>query len=48
VEPSYQNPSTARKSCKEVLKKFGMATSCFLDKDESGTKVNQTMYRGII
>jgi len=46
------------KYCKEVLKKFGMdtakeastpmGTSCYLDKDESGIEVNQTMYRGII
>jgi len=43
---------------KEVLKKFGidttkeastlMGTSCYLDKDESGTEVNQTMFRGMI
>ena len=39
-------------------KKFGMdtakeastpiGTSCYLDKDESGIEVNQTMFRGII
>jgi len=43
---------------KEVLKKFGMdttkevgspmATSFYLDKDESGMEVNQTMFRGMI
>ena len=43
---------------KEVLKKFGMdtakeartpmGTSCYLDKDESGIEVNQTMFRGMI
>ena len=46
------------KYCKEVLKKFGMdtakeastpmGTSCYLDKDESGIEVNQTMFRGMI
>lgn len=46
------------KYCKEVLKKFGIditkeettprATSCYLDKHESSTKVNQTMFRGTI
>ncbi|XP_047181711.1 uncharacterized mitochondrial protein AtMg00810-like [Vigna umbellata] len=46
------------KYCREVLKKFGMdtckevntpmATSCYLDKDESGEEVNQTMFRGMI
>jgi len=46
------------KYCKEVLKKFGMdtakeastpmGTSCYLDKDESGIKVNQTMFRDMI
>jgi len=43
---------------KEVLNKFGMdttketstsmGTSCYLDKDESGMKVNQTIFRGMI
>ena len=43
---------------KEVLKKFGMdtakeastpmGTSCYLDKDESGIEVNETMFRGMI
>ena len=43
------------KYCKEVLKKFEMniakaastlmATSCYLDKDESGIEVNQTIFR---
>ncbi|KAG2404657.1 Retrovirus-related Pol polyprotein from transposon RE1 Retro element 1 [Vigna angularis] len=46
------------KYCREVLKKFGMdtckeantpmATSCYLDKDESGEGVNETMFRGMI
>jgi len=46
------------KYCKEVFKKFEMdnakaastpmATSCYLDKDESGIEVNQTMFRGMI
>ena len=46
------------KYCKEVLTKFGMdttkeastpmGTSCYLDKDESGIEVNQTMFRGMI
>jgi len=46
------------KYCKEVLKKFEMdtakaastpmVTSCYLDKDESSIKVNQTMFRGMI
>ena len=46
------------KYCKEILKKFGMdtskeantpmGTSCYLDKDESGLEVNQSMYRGMI
>ena len=25
-----------------------MGTSCYLDKDESGIEVNQTMFRGMI
>ncbi|XP_017405360.1 secreted RxLR effector protein 161-like [Vigna angularis] len=33
-------------TCKEA--NTPMATSCYLDKDESGEKVNQTMYRGMI
>ena len=43
---------------KEVLKKFEMdnvkaastpmATSCYLDKDELGIEVNQTIFRGMI
>ena len=46
------------KYCKEVLKKFEMdnakvastpmATSYYLDKDELGIEVNQTMFRGMI
>jgi len=46
------------KYCKEVLKKIEMdnakaastpmATSCYLDKDESGIEVNQIMFRGMI
>jgi len=46
------------KYCKEILKKIEMdnakaastpmATSCYLDKDESGIEVNQTMFRGMI
>ena len=46
------------KYCKEVHKKFEMdnakaastpmATSWYLDKDESGIEVNQTMFRGMI
>ena len=46
------------KYCKEILKKFEMdsakavstpmATSYYLDKDELGIEVNQTMFRGMI
>ncbi|XP_017428806.1 uncharacterized mitochondrial protein AtMg00810-like [Vigna angularis] len=46
------------KYCRQVLNKFGMdnckeaitpmATSCYLDKDEYGEEVNQTMFRGMI
>ena len=51
-------PISQSKYYKEVLKKFGMdtakevatpmATSCYLDKEERGTDVNQTMLRGMI
>ena len=46
------------KYCKELLKKFDMenckesttpmATTCYLDTDEKGTSMDQTLYRGLI
>ena len=46
------------KYCKEILKKFEMqackvaatpmSTNCYLEADEAGPEVNQTMYRGLI
>ncbi|XP_022639218.1 uncharacterized protein LOC111242059, partial [Vigna radiata var. radiata] len=46
------------KYCREILKKFDMdtckeantpmGTSCYLDKDESGKRLNETMFRGMI
>ena len=46
------------KYCKEILKKFEMeackvtatpmSTNCYLEVDEAGREVNQTMYRGLI
>ena len=46
------------KYCKDILKKFEMeackaattpmSTNCYLEADEAGPEVNQTMYRGLI
>jgi len=46
------------KYCKEILKKFEMeackatitpmSTNCYLEADEAGPEVNQTMYKGLI